>query len=462
MNLAARLMSHHAKVKSGHSEQQQHRPLLLTDHRTMEAAGDTNIAFRSFGRVQFKGKSEEMAVYSMDEAGASSSMWRRVRRSLIGREHEMDLLRTQLHRGGQCVVIEAPAGVGKSILVSEFLAELREQKRVSVFCSRQNRGLPYGVFAALLGQLFGWDGEETSQDRESAITKLLAGALTAGEVSAREMEEVETVLSSLNGCLSVNFAEKGLHLSVAMRHTLMQQLLLVLLRVVLVQRDRAVLCIEDCHWIDQSSLLALEAVVCSSPALLDRIGTLILTARPHSDPNFDRVKERCVRVELRGLSAGNVAQIARESAGASTALSEGCGARVGAVGWQPAAGCGVGAGHSRRNHGRARTGTARHQASHKRVRIRREGMLLVTVQGLSVMTDCDGSYRPDALCARTACAEGCQRTGHAILRRYVASAAAAGSLCVTNRLCTGCADGGSLRLCVEGLAWVPIRTRDGA
>ncbi|MFH1016663.1 MAG: adenylate/guanylate cyclase domain-containing protein [Pseudomonadota bacterium] len=157
VNLASRLESH---APAGE---------ILVSEDVHRSAGDAFL-YNSLGEIQVKGKSQSVAVFVVTgpnperkERWERSPFTRRsayVRREIEDRVLERvkrDLQKTG--RGIQTVAFAAPAGVGKSRLVHEFLKRIAERQDPAPMVARAVAGAeqtqPYGVFSDLIRKIMG-------------------------------------------------------------------------------------------------------------------------------------------------------------------------------------------------------------------------------------------------------------------------------------------------------------------
>ena len=172
MNVAARL------------EQSAAAGEILIGARTRALGGDA-IVVEEAGPLELKGKSEPVEAFRLVRVlppGAETA--RREDMPLVGRRDELVALVSAHRRSvelSQCalVTVVGSAGVGKSRLVREFLAELDGSARVLV-----GRCVAYGegvTFLPLADALEGVLGE----DRREAIRSLLAGDEGADRIADR-------------------------------------------------------------------------------------------------------------------------------------------------------------------------------------------------------------------------------------------------------------------------------------
>ena len=105
-----------------------------------------------------------------------------------GREDEMRLLLNRwerTHEGrGQLVLVVGEPGIGKSRLVDEFRARIRDNPHVWVECAgdRLSQSTPFHAVTEILNQGLGWRGDESPTERVVQLERNLELAgLTLGE-----------------------------------------------------------------------------------------------------------------------------------------------------------------------------------------------------------------------------------------------------------------------------------------
>src|SRR3954470_11422210 len=121
---------------------------ILVGESTYRAAQGA-IRFRDAEPVSGKGKAEPIAVWeAVEDVGRFGvDVAEQARSSLVGRERELELLRSLLarvrdERSAQLVTLVGVPGMGKSRLVSELFREVDEERDLIRW--RQGRCIPYG------------------------------------------------------------------------------------------------------------------------------------------------------------------------------------------------------------------------------------------------------------------------------------------------------------------------------
>ena len=132
---------------------------VLVDQTTQRATSRA-IRYEEADPVAAKGKAEPVAVWRALAPWASLGVdvTQAPRTPLVGRDHELDLLRDTLGRirrelTAQLITLVGVPGIGKSRLVAELLALVEAEPELTTW--RQGRSLPYGEGVALwaLGEM---------------------------------------------------------------------------------------------------------------------------------------------------------------------------------------------------------------------------------------------------------------------------------------------------------------------
>lgn len=149
VNLAARLMS---TAELGR---------VLINQAARDQAGDYFV-LTSRPPVRVKGKSQPVQLFQV-EGPQDDTLANRARQRghLMGREDELArgiaLLQSSLSGAGSTLIIQGPAGIGKSHLADELLkrAEASGAQITSILCHSYNAGTPYMAWSAFLREVAG-------------------------------------------------------------------------------------------------------------------------------------------------------------------------------------------------------------------------------------------------------------------------------------------------------------------
>ena len=235
---------------------------ILVGERTVRAAGE-GFTFGPVREIEAKGKAAPIKAREL--LGVASGRPRRRSGRIVGRESDLDQLelvarRTFEERRPYLVSIVAPAGVGKSRLLEEFLDRLDPSVVVATAqCLPYGQRLTYWPMRAILLSIVGSGDESTPDEVRSAALRWLK---STGEPDAERTAEL----------LAATFgATEGdgdrIALFAAWR------------RLVEVAAERAplVVVIEDLHW-SSDSLLDLVEVMLQPRADVPLV--MIALARP--------------------------------------------------------------------------------------------------------------------------------------------------------------------------------------
>ena len=240
---------------------------ILVGERTVRAVGE-RFQFGPAVEVEAKGKAAPIAARVL--VGESPTRAPRRKSRIVGREADLDQLelvarRTFQERRPFLVSIVAPAGVGKSRLLEEFLDRLEPSVKVATAqCLPYGQRLTYWPMRAILLSIVGCGDESTPEQVRAAALRWLQAA---GEPEAERTAEL---LAATVGASEVE--GDRIALFAAWR------------RLVEVAAEAAplVLVIEDLHWSSDSLLDLVEAmlqpradvplvmIALARPELLDR------------------------------------------------------------------------------------------------------------------------------------------------------------------------------------------------
>jgi class 3 adenylate cyclase/tetratricopeptide (TPR) repeat protein len=279
---------------------------ILVDETTQRATGRV-IEFQPADPVTAKGKVEPVAVWRAlaPRASLGVDVARVPSTALIGRDHELGLLRDALGRvrrepAAQLLTLVGVPGIGKSRLVGELLALVEAEPELTTW--RQGRSLPYGegvAFWALGEMVKAQAGILDSDPAEAAAAKLdraVAGLLDDAEAAwvAGHLRP----LVGLTGSGESGSDRRG-EAFAAWRRFLEA----------LAERGPTVLVFEDLHWADDALLDFLDHLVdwATDVPLL-----VVCTARPEllsRRPGWGGGKPNAATVSLAPLSAEDTARL---------------------------------------------------------------------------------------------------------------------------------------------------------
>ncbi len=225
-----------------------------------------HFTFESLEPTKFKGKSEPIPVYqvlSSKEEPSKVHRLRGLRADLIGRKVEMAQLGEAVHRlregKGKILSICGDAGTGKSRLVEEFKATLdfKEIQWLEGHAYAYSQNIPYFPLINLLNRIWrieeGDSPEEIRNRIESRMEDLIG-----------KREDIVPYVGSL---YSLSYPEiEGV--SPEFWKSRLQEAIQAILSG-LTQRGPTIICLEDLHWADPSSIELLRTILTESrsPAL---------------------------------------------------------------------------------------------------------------------------------------------------------------------------------------------------
>ncbi len=207
--------------------------------------------YEDIGLIKVKGKTESLQVYRVLTPKAQPRKVRRIhglRADLIGRKIEIDKLRNAvdiLKNGkGSIFSICGDAGTGKSRLVEEFKATLNLKKIqwIEGHAYPYTQNIPYFPLIDLLNRAFKiqeYDTAEKVKEKVELGIELLIG----------EKEDLTPYVGSLFSVRYPELEEVSPELWKNRLHEAIQKILSAL-----AQRAPTIICIEDLHWADPSSL----------------------------------------------------------------------------------------------------------------------------------------------------------------------------------------------------------------
>jgi ABC-type oligopeptide transport system substrate-binding subunit/class 3 adenylate cyclase len=237
------------------------------------------FVLQPLGKITVKGKQAPVAVFEVvgsKAAGAATLESRRgfeqLRSPLVGREAELAALRQALERLqaglGGVVAITGEAGIGKSRLVEEACAAMRDDKLLRL----EGRALSYGqnlsfwTICQLLQHNLGLSDSDPEIKHRLALRK---------QVQVLFGETADQVLPYLAHLLGVQLeGELAQQVKILNGETLKQQTMVSIASYFtrLAQEQPILLVFDDLHWADPSSLEALELLL----PLTDRVPLLLL------------------------------------------------------------------------------------------------------------------------------------------------------------------------------------------
>ena len=181
---------------------------ILVGERT-RAAVDEAFRFGEHRSILLKGKAEPVRVSALEaRSDAGDGIGRRARAPFVGREADLEQLGLVARRAfgeqrPQLVTITAPAGTGKSRLVTEFLATLSDVRVATAQCLPYGAAVTYLPLRGLVRGLLDTDGPDlvgAVRDRLAAggndpadaarIAGLVGATLGQAESEERDREQL--------------------------------------------------------------------------------------------------------------------------------------------------------------------------------------------------------------------------------------------------------------------------------
>ena len=289
VNMAARLEQHAAAGE-----------ILLgeTTYRLVRGAVDADLVVP----ITVKGRADPVTAWRLRQVTPDAPwLQRRLDAPIVGREEELatleDLFQQCLPASCRLVSIVAPAGLGKSRLVSELIQRIRARARVTRGqCLPYGEGVTYWPIAELIQDLAGFSPTHDFDEARSRILALVQATGAAGghyhEADAEHIAEVVAGAVGLSG-LTAETTE----IAWAVRR---------LLETTALTGGPLVVVIDDIHWAEPALLDLLEhvATLTSDVPLL-----IVCTARPELAevaPGWSEEVPDAVRLTLGPLDTTDV------------------------------------------------------------------------------------------------------------------------------------------------------------
>jgi class 3 adenylate cyclase len=226
----------------------------------------------------------------------------------VGREDEIRLLLSRWERArqgeGQLALVVGESGIGKSRLVEEFRARIKDEPHLWIECAGEqlSTNTPFQAVIQILDQGLGWRGDESKEERVVQLERAL-------ELVGLKLGEAVPLIAEM---LNLPIPAKYPPLMFApdqKRRRLLANLAGWVLNAARLQP--VVIVLEDLHWVDPSTLELMQTLVeqaATAPLLL------LYTARPdfrapwpmrahHVQITLNRLSERQTREMIAGVAA---------------------------------------------------------------------------------------------------------------------------------------------------------------
>jgi class 3 adenylate cyclase len=230
---------------------------VLVGEKTYRATRDA-IAFRDAPPVQAKGKATPIVVWEALEPvarfGVDTSG--RARTPLVGRDRELELLRSLLtrvreERSAQLITLVGVPGIGKSRLVAELFQLVEDEAELITW--RQGRCLPYGESVTFwaLGEIVKAEAGILESDPAGEVERKLEAAVGNAVADATEARWLAGELRALVG-IAADGRQRDANVSAAAWRRFLETI---------AERRPTVLVFEDLHWADDGLLDFLDDLV---------------------------------------------------------------------------------------------------------------------------------------------------------------------------------------------------------
>jgi class 3 adenylate cyclase len=264
------------------------------------------------GAQQLKGVAHPLKLYRVIQ---TSVVRRRTHRAaarsltpFVGREDDLDLLLSRWERAregqGQLVLLMGEPGIGKSRLVEEFRAQIRDEAHLWIEGAGEqfSQNTPFHAVSEILKQGLRWRGDEGPAQRVAQLERRLEGA-------GLKLGEAVPLIAELMGLPSPDKYPLLMFAPDQRRKRLLANLSAWLLKLARVRP--VVVAMEDLHWVDPSTLELAQTLVeqaATAPLML------LCTTRPefrapwamrahHAQITLNRLNNRHTREMIAGVVA---------------------------------------------------------------------------------------------------------------------------------------------------------------
>jgi class 3 adenylate cyclase len=231
---------------------------VLVGETTYRATHDA-IVYREAPPVQAKGKADVIRVWEALEPVArfGVDVSERAKTPLVGRDRELELLRSMLarvreERASQLVTLVGVPGIGKSRLVAELFRLVDDESELISW--RQGRCLPYGESVTFwaLGEIVKAEAGILESDSADEADRKLRSAVTTLVPDSSEARWVHVELRALVGLTGGGSDGAGAEAATAAWRRFLETV---------AERGPVVFVFEDLHWADDGLLDFLDELV---------------------------------------------------------------------------------------------------------------------------------------------------------------------------------------------------------
>jgi class 3 adenylate cyclase/tetratricopeptide (TPR) repeat protein len=290
---------------------------VLVGERTRQTS-QRAISYRDRGLLDAKGKSAPVRAWSALDAVGPLGTVRDANAPFVGRKDETALLRlaasrVERERSPQLVTVFGQAGVGKSRLVSEFVAGLDARVLVGR-CVPYGDGITYLPLAEIAGALAGIREDEPT---DVALAKL---ERAVSETVSEDQRAAIVQAVALTMGLSLPERSQGLGMGGEVRQALHDAWTKYL--AALGRRELVVLVIEDIHWASEPLLDLLDDVLAG---LEDTAVLIVCPSRPElldMRPSWGTGRLDASSITLSPLSASDAESLLRALLGSDAIPDE--------------------------------------------------------------------------------------------------------------------------------------------
>lgn len=230
---------------------------------------DGMYAFEKLKPTRLKGKAEPVQIFKLLATKMKAQvliqrprigMERQIYSEMVGREKELELLTTRVHRAlggiGSVVNVIGEAGIGKSRLIAEF----KTSDVIKNMMLLEGRAISIGrnlSFHPVIDLLKNWAQISENDSRQIALTKLFRAVRSVTRGSADEITPFVATLMGLK--LSGAYAERV----AGIEGEALEKLILKNVRDLIIKASEVTplaIILEDLHWADTSSIELLESL----------------------------------------------------------------------------------------------------------------------------------------------------------------------------------------------------------